>query len=133
MSDPREARLYADPLQGAASEIISALSALNMHPNPIPADQQLPDNPGYLSNTDRWVEHAFDHLQAAMDCIRRAESATGFSSIKLLSELLRDGKVSDRQMLSLLYQISDGHTPGEERKLHQDYLKMRHQEGVESE
>ena len=62
MSDPRTD--YRDAPQGVITELISAMSALNMEPEPLPADQIKHDT-GYLSDTDKWVRHAMEHLYAA--------------------------------------------------------------------
>lgn len=131
MGKPIEAKLHDNPIRGAMGEVSDAISSLNMHPDPIPVGSQMPDNPGYLSYTDRWAEHAVDHLRAAMECLRLAENATAFSSVKLLGELLQAGRLSDRDALAVLCGISEVRTPGEERKLHQDYLKAVHQMEVE--
>jgi hypothetical protein len=47
-----------DSLQGAMSELISAISALNMEAAPISGAT------GYLSDTDEWARHATKHLHA---------------------------------------------------------------------
>lgn len=62
MSDPRTD--YRDAPQGVITELISAIFDLNMEPEPLPADQIKHDT-GYLSDTDKWVRHAMEHLYAA--------------------------------------------------------------------
>lgn len=62
MSDPRTD--YRDTPQGIVTELISAMSALNMEPSPLPPDEIKHDT-GYLSDTDMWVRHAMEHLHAA--------------------------------------------------------------------
>ena len=61
-----------EPLRSAATEVISGMSALNMHPHPIPPDQQR-DGTGWLSDTDYWVRHSMDHFHQAMEGIRQGE------------------------------------------------------------
>ena len=56
MSEPRTD--YEDPFNGASQELVSAMSALNMHPRPL-------EKGIYLSETDYWVNHAMEHLRAA--------------------------------------------------------------------
>ena len=58
---------YDDPFNGIASEIISAMSALNMEPEPM----QKPVGK-FLSESDKWVHHAMEHLKRAMDLHREA-------------------------------------------------------------
>lgn len=55
---------YPDPLNGAFSELISAMSSLNMEANPLPPSQ-LPDKQGgviYLSESDGWAKHSMEHM-----------------------------------------------------------------------
>lgn len=56
---------YGNPLQGALIECLSAMSALNMDPSPIPGAI------GYLSETDAWAKHAMEHLQTAIALINK--------------------------------------------------------------
>ncbi len=117
---------HTEPLRGAVSEIISGLSALNMQPDPIPPEEQTPDNNGYLSQTDRWVEHAYEHFQAAIQCIRKAENNTSFSSVKLLTDMLGAGDITDMEALQVLYDIKEARntTPGYLRDIHKKYTQM---------
>jgi hypothetical protein len=62
---------HEDPLQGALSEILSAESALHMHPDPIP------ETTGFLSETDAWAKHAVEHLHAAFELVNRAHRDRG--------------------------------------------------------
>ncbi len=121
---------HADPLQGACMEIHHGLSALNMQPDPIPPEEQTPDNNGYLSQTDRWVEHAYEHFHAALECIRKAENNTSFTSVKLLTEMLAKGQITDKEATGVLYEIQDGRgcTPGYLREIHRKYTQMMKEE-----
>lgn len=67
MSDPKTTT--DDPIRSAMSEILSAQSALNMYPDPIPPNS---DEPRHLADSDRWAQHAQEHLVAAFDLIRQA-------------------------------------------------------------
>ena len=59
----------AQPLHGAADQIMSAMSALHMPPEPVYG----PLEPGaYLSDSDHMVRHALEHLRAALDYLRAA-------------------------------------------------------------
>jgi hypothetical protein len=76
MSKPRR-----NPGKNAASsamgEINAAISALNMHPEPIEPTQHFhnPNDCGldeyepcyWLSSTDKWAAHAVEHLNAAIE------------------------------------------------------------------
>lgn len=69
MSTPRND--YTRPLAGTIMEIAGAMSALNMLPEPIPKPD--PDEPGFLSHTDKWAAHAMEHLSAAVEQISRLQ------------------------------------------------------------
>lgn len=58
---------WPDPLSGAAHEVLSAISALNMEPEPLE-----PPEGAYLSERDKWAKHAMEHLHATMELLRRA-------------------------------------------------------------
>lgn len=61
---------YSDKLQGAMIEILSAISALNMPPQPM---SEPVGNKEFLSETDHWVAHAIEHLEAATKLIRERQ------------------------------------------------------------
>lgn len=65
MAEPRTD--WPDPVAGAIIELMSAESALNMHPSPIAEPQG-----EYLSDTDQWVAHAYQHIRAAIELVCRA-------------------------------------------------------------
>lgn len=69
MSAPRTD--HQNPLSGAVTELISAMSALNMHPEPLPADEVKHDT-GYLADSDKWASYSMDHIGAAIDLIQKA-------------------------------------------------------------
>jgi len=56
---------YKNPADGAVSEIMSAMSSLNMEADPVPKDQLQPGTIHYLSETDRWAAHSMLHLHEA--------------------------------------------------------------------
>lgn len=64
MSEP----VIPNSLNGVMSELISAQSALNMEPTPI----ENPEGP-YSSDKDFWVNHAYAHIQAALQGLMRIE------------------------------------------------------------
>jgi hypothetical protein len=65
MSEPSN---YSDPFRGIAHEIINAMSALNMEPEPLAEENGL-----FLSQRDRWAAHAMEHLRMALDLHRSEE------------------------------------------------------------
>ena len=69
MSAPRTN--HQNLLSGAIAELISAMSALNMHPEPLPADEVKQDT-GYLADSDKWAAHSMEHIGAAIDLIQKA-------------------------------------------------------------
>ena len=62
--------------QSATSELISAMSSLNMYPEPIKGK---PGN--YISETDSNVKHAMEHLQSVRDVLMELKEEV--SNIKL--------------------------------------------------
>jgi len=117
----------SDLLAGARFELCYAISALNMCPDPIPSDAQIPDNNGYLSETDCWAEHAVEHMRAAMECLNIVENQQ-FTSVRLLTQMLSDGRIRDCDVFNLLHDLKDNNlSPGEERDLHLRYLKFKHE------
>lgn len=80
-------RTYQDKLSGAAHEILSAISALNMEPEPIdgvPAGT-------YLSSSDKWAAHAMEHLHAAFDLIREYRGGS-HPIVKKIEEGVHDSR-----------------------------------------
>lgn len=131
MSQPIDPKSYSNPARGALDELLSAISALNMHPKPIDPENQVPNNEGYLSQTDHWAEHAVEHMRAAVQCLHIHINQESFS-VTLLKRLLADGKVTDNEMFAMLSNLEDNNrSPGEERDLHMRYLKFRHQMEVD--
>lgn len=58
---------YDNPAGGARNELVSAMSALNMYPDPIPGAT------GYLSEVDAWAKHAMEHMRAAFAQATKAD------------------------------------------------------------
>ena len=117
---------HEDPVRGAQMEISSAMSALNMHADPIPESKQLPDNPGYLSYTDAWAQHAMEHMDAAMKLLMKAMNQQS-CSVRLLAEMETKGEIDSWKMFGSLMDIRDGNiTPVDEMKRHLIYLKGMH-------
>lgn len=132
MSMPIDPKTHTHPIEGALFELLDAISALNMCPAPIDPTEQVPDNPGYLSYTDRWAEHAVEHMRAAVECIRLEQNRES-ASVRLLKKMLAEGAVAERDIFNILHDIKDNNmSPGQERDLHMRYLKFRHQMEVES-
>jgi len=64
MSEPRKRDHDADKIQSALCEIVSAMSALNMEPDPL----KVPIGKGfYLSELDGWAAHCMEHLHAVFE------------------------------------------------------------------
>ena len=61
-----------NPIQTAIHEMISAMSALNMEPDPIP----VPDDGQihFLSERDKWAAHCMEHLHSAFQLLNQAHS-----------------------------------------------------------
>lgn len=72
MSTPNKS--YENPVQGALNEIISAMSALNMPPEPIEEPNKVTCDyrPLFLSETDGMVQHAMEHMSAACEVLYKA-------------------------------------------------------------
>lgn len=65
MGEPTAPDPKTSDLRSVSCEIISAMSSLNMDPEPI-EKESLSEDAHYLSETDRWAKHAMAHLHAAM-------------------------------------------------------------------
>jgi len=61
VSAPKEQ--YEAPLQGALNELVSAMSALNMPPEPLAVPPEA-RSPVFLTQCDGWVKHSYEHLHA---------------------------------------------------------------------
>jgi len=75
MSEPKTH--YSDKLQGAISELVSAMSALNMHPDHIPRSETVDgilEERRYLSQSDRWAKHCYEHLHAVFALLNDAHT-----------------------------------------------------------
>lgn len=68
--DPRTD--WEAPLFGAIHETISAMSALNCEPSPIPDEERM-EGAIYLSETDAIARHAYEHLHAAVQLMSKAQ------------------------------------------------------------
>ena len=60
---------YENKISGVVNEIISAESSLNMEPDPI---ENPPEEAMFLSETDKCVKHAMEHLRKAVDLTEQA-------------------------------------------------------------
>lgn len=75
MSDP--ILKYEDPIQGALNELVSAMSALNMEPDPIEKTLEILSKenlgrPVFLTERDNWVKHSYEHLHAVFMLLNEA-------------------------------------------------------------
>jgi len=76
MSSPREK--YEDSIQGAMNELVSAMSALNMAPDPILVPELIEKGkehfgrPMFLTELDGWVKHSYEHLHAVFVLLNEA-------------------------------------------------------------
>lgn len=55
-------------IHAAINELISAMSALNMPPDFIPAEER-EAGAEFLSQIDRWAKHSTEHLDAALSIL----------------------------------------------------------------
>jgi hypothetical protein len=93
MSAPNPISLQ-NPWYSFTTEMMSGMSALNMEPNPIPVDE-LDEYDRFLSETDKWVKHAVEHFEVAIqatEMIRDREKALA-SRNEVLEKELKELKV----------------------------------------
>lgn len=65
-----------DVIHDVMHEIISAMSSLNMEP------ELIKDPKGfYLSDTDKWANHAMEHLQSAFDRLHKFSQTEEYRKI----------------------------------------------------
>ncbi len=93
MSEPMPG--VSDAIQGALNEAVSAMSALNMVPEPI-ADP----SGNWLSDRDAWAKHAVEHLHAAFELLKRAHAERERDRARILK--LEGGIRSQQKNLSEL-------------------------------
>lgn len=81
---------YEDPIQGALNELVSAMSALNMYPDPLPDELGRPAyvpvlevEPRYLSACDGWAKHSYEHLHAVFMLLNEAHKEREILKTKL--------------------------------------------------
>ena len=97
-------------VNGAMLEIISGRSALNMPPEPIPENEQEPDNNGYLSDIDGMVKHSMEHFRQAHKLLikeneRQFKIAGNISrTINNISKL-NNGELTKEYVLDALWRI----------------------------
>ena len=73
MSEPKVD--YPESARGAVFEVMSAMSALNMYPDPLPMSKEVAEEADrFLSESDGWAKHSMQHLHAAVELCNRAES-----------------------------------------------------------
>lgn len=58
---------YEDTLQGILMEITHVMSSLNMTPRPIEGSTE----DAYLSESDHWAKHAYEHAEACQALVAR--------------------------------------------------------------
>jgi len=93
----------SDFINGAMLEIISGRSALNMPPEPIPEEDQEPNN-GYLSETDGMVKHSMEHFCQAYSLLIKENERQS----KILSKMYRtiqNTKATDKGEITKEYMI----------------------------
>lgn len=94
MSEPRTD--YHSLPNGITTEIMSAMSALNMNPEPLPPDQIKHDT-GYLADTDRWAAHAMDHLHAAYALVQKMSHTHYLLELLMLTKGIDPKPLKDEQ------------------------------------
>lgn len=86
-------------MHNAVNECISGMSALNMEARPVSEEEQkkIFDCQGYifLSESDEWVKHAYEHFRAVCDNVRKAEQKKR-QAYNALCKLLRSLPDEDR-------------------------------------
>lgn len=61
-------------VQLLSNEVVSAMSALNMYPEPKAAPEGAQ---GYLSETDAWATHCMEHLQSILEELNKLDLQIG--------------------------------------------------------
>ncbi len=90
---------YANPLNGALNELFSAMSALNMEPNPLPAPEQ---TGSYLSETDGWAKHSMEHMRETYNQLNKAREADA-KLRATLEEIVTIAKNKDQMILDQMH------------------------------
>ncbi len=90
---------YTNPLNGALNELFSAMSALNMEPNPLPAEKQTGH---YLSETDGWAKHSMEHMRETYNQLNKAREADA-KLRATLEEIVTIAKNKDQMILDQMH------------------------------
>jgi len=77
MGDPVRTKDPKEALQAALNEVVSAMSALNMEPEPLTTPTGV-----YLSERDVWAAHAMEHLRAVVANLMVLEATGGVAAFK---------------------------------------------------
>jgi len=64
---------YSNHIEGIIQELISAQSSLNMEPSPISPEYE---GGFYLSETDEWAKHAYEHIGAALKLATKLQDSS---------------------------------------------------------
>ena len=117
MSKPFKPEDYdKDPgLQGAlqtiGSEVTSAMSALNMEPEPI---RNHGSQTGFLSETDAWAQHSMEHLHNI--CVWQREIQTKLGALEGAFFVAKEKGQMDDDTLDKLLAILRGPSPLDEEE-----------------
>lgn len=101
MSEPVEEYEHEDALSGAIHQIQGAISALNMEPEPIPEEEVDPEGT-FLTDLDKWANHAEKHLNAALRIIStfKSELERRESEARVKEALMKAKNCSLEQLFS---------------------------------
>lgn len=106
MSAPFKSRENAGArsiVQTLMNEVVSAMSSLNMYPEPKAAPEGAP---GYLSETDAWAAHCMEHLEGILQELNKLDTKVG--KVTDIAYRHSQGKTTDEELFDQLMDLVNG-------------------------
>jgi len=105
--EPTKNENLKSAIQTIGYEAVSAISALNMQPDPI---ENHGSKSGYLSETDGWCQHAIKHLQNI--CVWQRQMEDKYNRMEdILFQLHKAGKINNETLDIILEALKGPHLP----------------------
>lgn len=96
-------------VQTLMCEVVSAMSSLNMYPDPKAAPEGCP---GYLSETDGWAAHCMEHLRGILQELNKLDTKIG--KVTDIAFRHSQGRTTDEELFDQLMNLVNGETDDDE-------------------
>jgi hypothetical protein len=95
-------------VQVLMNEVVSAMSSLNMYPEPKAAPEGAP---GYLSETDEWAAHCMEHLEGILQELNKLDTKVG--KVTDIAYRHSQGRTTDEELFDQLMDLVNGKEEGD--------------------